>query len=130
MNIREYVGNDHNILTEWLLARGMSPWSSDDMPGIGYVVSEDGSPIAMGFLRKIEKKTGMIDALCTNPSAPAKKRSAAIDSVVDRIISKAKEIGLLGLVCFSEDKNTLERSEKFGFKRRAEQTIIGLQLGG
>ena len=71
----------------------------------------------------------MIDALCTNPGALPESRSTAIDLVVTKLIEVASELGLIGIVSFSGDLHTLERSERFGFKRRPDQTIIGLNLG-
>ena len=38
-------------------------------------------------------------------------------------------MGLNGIVSFSSDSNTLERSEKFGFRKVPGQTIIALGLG-
>jgi len=130
MIVRDYVSYDYQELCKWLIGRNVERWEEGDIPLEGFVVSDDTFRIAMGFLRKIERKTAMIDALCTNPLADPKSRDAAIDLLVSKLINRAKELNISAIISFSKDKNTLIRSEKFGFKKQLDQTIISLSLGG
>lgn len=107
----------------------MKAWDKNAFPKVGYVAIWQEQPVVMGFLRLVEGNSAMIDGLCTNPSIPGPIRNEVIDVVVYELIRTAKSLKLTGIICFSEDSNTLTRSERFGFKRNNEKVMISLRLG-
>ncbi len=118
---------DHSYIPEinsWLVAREHKVPPLDDFPKIGYVVSYRGEYVACAFIREVEGNYGQLDGLATNPDFPGDMRSEAIDLVVQKIFTKAKEMKLKALLSFSKDKNTLIRSKKFGFKEVPETVIV------
>lgn len=130
MKLRPYQPDDYWALVSWLGARGITPWEREAIPEVGYLVSTEWVGVAMGFLRRIEGGGVMIDGLCTNPNVGSKDRDRAINLLVDKLISTAKELKCRGIVSFTEDTNTIERSKRFGFSVKTNQTIISLGLGG
>lgn len=129
MRIRNYDENDYVSLCSWLDARGIKRWTKEHAPKIGYVVCEGSEPVVIGFLRMVEGGSAMLDGLCSNPSINPYRRNDAIDMVVKELIKKAKDLGLSGILSFSEDRNTLERSARFGFEKKDSQKMIVLNLG-
>lgn len=129
LTIRPYQPSDYNALIEWLKIRSIKPWNESSIPKIGYVAHVDYlGLICMGFLRMVEGNSAMIDGLCSNPNMHSHYRDEAIDKLVCRIMDKAQELKLDGIISFSEDKNTLERSKKFGFEHRPNQIVIAIDL--
>ncbi len=123
MRLRGYQSTDYSDLCRWLKERALLPWEERYVPAIGYVVFDE-TPIVMGFLRMVEGGTCMIDGLCTNPIMSPSMRDRAIDVLVDALMSTAREMKLNGVICFSEDKNTLERSARFGFVTKPNHKLI------
>ena len=111
-----------NLLNSWLIYRGSPSVDMRETAGIGYIAYEeikgdDDRPVAVAFLRRCEGGFGMLDGLCTNPSAPSEVRHIAIDKVVEKVIDRAKKYGMKHLLSWSLDAGTLERSQRHGFVR-------------
>lgn len=116
MNLRRFnFLFDLICYNSWLESRGMKHLDARDLPGIGFIAEIDSIPIAAIFLRKVEGRVGMVDGLCTNPSASKENRFEACDRLTERILNKAKGIGMKHVLAWSTDTNTLIRSAKHGF---------------
>src|SRR3989442_660241 len=99
MYIEKYMSQDHNsFVTDWLQKRDLPNSLAFDLPEVGFIVSERGEPIAVGFIRRCEGNCGMIDSLISNPDAPSDMRHSAIDLVVDQVLKTAKDLELKSLI--------------------------------
>lgn len=128
MEIQKYHEDIHlHEIKSWLTARDLSPAAADDLPSIGYVAYDGGDPFAAAFLRQAEGGVGFLEALVTNPHAPAKSRSFAIDALVRNTIAIAREMGMKKILAYSINKSVLIRSEKHGFKAMPH-VLINLSL--
>ena len=100
------------------------------LPKIGYIsYTETGTPVAAGFLRKVEGGYGQIDTLVTNPNIPSEIRHKALTRVVDALIAAAKVEGLEGIISYTRDESVLKRAQTIGF-RPCPHTVISLDLKG
>ena len=124
MYLNKYNPIDIGTLWTWAKARGSYMPQPSEMPEIRYVASERGEPIAMGFLRRVEGGYAQLDGLITNPEAPGDMRSYAIDTVVAQLLETARQLEIKAVMATSIDKNTLERSKKFGFIKQDMTVII------
>lgn len=118
---------DTSTIKEWLLLHRMDPSLAEDLPEIGFVAFEGQTPVAAGFLRKMEGASAQIDSVITYPFAEAKLRHTAINMIVTALIAYAKENGIESLIAFSTDAHTLERAKRFGF-RHLPHTVMSLKL--
>lgn len=115
-------------VVSWLSARNAyTPSSADDLPEMGVVVFERGTPLAAGFLRRCEGGIAIFDGLVTDPGAESTQRNVALDLVVSQLIKTAKELKLKGIIGWSRDNLVLLRSYRHGFKELPE-TVITLSL--
>jgi len=106
---------------------GVSLITTKTLPKIGYMVFLGTTPIAAGFLRRLEPCYAQIDTLVSNGSFGSKVRHEGIKTVVDELINEAKRLKLKGIVAHTADKGILERAASLGF-HIIPQTVIGLPL--
>lgn len=115
MSVRQYEKGDLYRLRELLLGHGIS--QVDFIPKIGAIAEIDGIAIALGFVREAEGKLGVWDGLVTNVLCTPEKRNAALDSLVQFLISQSRNAGIRRIIGWSSDANTLARAERVGFKQ-------------
>jgi len=114
------------LLKSWLSARDQDT-GTDELPEIGYLAMCDNLPVAAGFVRRCEGGYGILDSFVTNPDAPSEIRNEALDLLASRLIEVAKNSNIKKLLASSLDKNTIERSIRFGFKA-LPHTLLGLKI--
>lgn len=120
--ITEFVKEEHaDYFNQWLIARGME---IDEIPAIGFVAYTRHSPAAMVFLRQVEGNYAILDGLVSNPECSPSERSDAIDRVVQALTDEADRRGIKTIMAWSQDKNTLTRSQNHGFKQPDGLTLI------
>lgn len=117
MEIRRFDGiKDIGILKNLLKARNMDVNMASDQYGVdGYVVYLNITPVAAGFLRKMEGDYGMLDAFITDPVILPEYRDKALDVLMSRLIDLARSQEITKLLAFTTDENTLKRVQKHGF---------------
>lgn len=114
-------------IISWLSTRQSYIPSTYEIPKIGIVVYERGTPVAAGFLRSCEGNIAVFDGLVTDPNAESSQRNQCLDLLVSQLIKTAKELELKGIIAWSKDEFTLLRSYRHGFKKLPE-TVIALDL--
>lgn len=120
MKVIRFNNKEHmSIITHWLTERGAYVPDASEMPGIGYIVYTGGIPTSAGFLRLVEGGFAQVDSIVTNPKVRGEFRHRANDALFTKLIEKAKELELKGIVGQSVDKGTLMRAEKHGFTASA-----------
>lgn len=125
MYIKAFSPSEHmEVMWSWLSARQLDLPDESSVPQIGYICFEDNTPVAMGFIRRVEGGFGQLDGLASNPKCSSESRNLAIDAVVEKLIIRSQEEGMKALISFSEDKNTLLRSIKHGFVQQDAKLII------
>lgn len=120
MKAREINPTDLNSINHWLELRAHEPMNIDALPKYGCIVPG----VAAGFLRCVEGGYGIFDGLVTNPHCSSKTRNAALEAVVATIITKAEQIGMIGVIGWSVDIGTLKRAQSVGFEAIPEQLIF------
>lgn len=124
---RFYHPAHYAIAQELLKARGMNENMVYDLPELGFIAFFFDHPVAIGFLREIEGKYGLIDGFISDPLQESTIRDKALDKITANLIDQAKERKILKIVAFVEDPNTIARSIKHGFARSTYQ-LMGLNL--
>lgn len=123
--------NHAQMVMELLKTRDMQSHFAD-LPLNGYLTYRvekrwDGihkQPIAMGFLRKVERNLGILDAYITDPSASASERNSSLDSITAALIEYAKKLRMTHLFAFSVYPEILERAKKHGFRENTYQLAV------
>jgi len=98
------------------------------LPKIGYISYFGDSPIAAGFLRRVEGGYAQMDTLVSNPYFGSQIRHLAIDKVVKSLIEDAKTLDLEGIVAFTSDSGILNRALSMNFNILDTQKLISLRL--
>ena len=98
------------------------------LPKIGYIAFFGETPIAAGFLRRVEGGFGQLDTLVSNPHFGSQIRHIAIDKVVTELLADAKVLNLEGIIAFTADLGVLRRAVAIGFKVLEEQRLIAFRL--
>ncbi len=97
------------------------------LPKIGYIALLGKTPIAAGFLRRVEGGYAQMDGLCSNAQFGSIVRHEGVSKVVQALISEAKDLKLQGIIGFTQDTSVLKRAKDIGFKT-VEQSIIALSI--
>ncbi len=96
----------------------------ETLPAIGFIAYDMATPIAAGFLRRVEGGYAQIDTLVSNGSLSSQMRHEGITAIVSALVSVAKSLELRGIVSFTEDKGTLMRAESIGFHARPHCVLV------
>lgn len=115
LRIDPYAPFHYTYVSQWLSARNLAIPPKDEMPEIGVVCYNGAVAVSLGSLRRIEGGFAYLDGLVTNPECLPEVRDKANDMVVSALISKAKDLKIKTIIAYSQDKNTLVRSNKHGF---------------
>lgn len=127
--IRPTNEQDKIHIASWLNDRALNGSLSHDLPTLGLITYYETTPVAAGFLRRVEGNYCMLDSLITNKNIPSDYRDMALDYLVPKLINLAKSQGFTKIIAFSQDKHTLIRSLKHGFVH-LPHTPIALDLSG
>ena len=128
LEIEPYVSEKHShLVSAWLDVRKLSPNIIENPPTIGMIALVNNRPVAVGFIRLAEGGLGIFDGLCTNPDCGPMLRNNCLNKLVEALIKEAKNWEVATILAWSSDKNTLTRSEKFGF-RKIPDSVIYLNL--
>ena len=106
---------------------GVSLIQMKTLPKIGYIVLLGKTPVAAGFLRRLEPCYAQIDTLCSNKFLGSIIRHQGVSTIVDALIEDAKRLKLEGIICHTKHKDVLTRAEALGFHIIPE-TIIALPI--
>ncbi len=106
---------------------GISLITTKNLPKIGYIVYSGKTPLAAGFLRRLEPCYAQIDTLCSNKYLGGILRHQGITMIVDTLIADAKRLKLDGIVCHTKSNDVLKRAEALGF-HAIDEKVIGLVL--
>ena len=106
----------------------MSSIQMKTLPKIGFIAYlNDTTPIAAGFLRRLEPCYGQIDTLVTNNYMGSIIRHKGLEIVIKALMDEAEVLKLDGLICHTGSEDVIKRSEIYGFTV-VNQKIIAKRL--
>ena len=108
MKVREYKDSDYEQLVRWQEARQETMFDKALLSDIGFIVDD----YAAGFLYTTNSKVCYIEGLLANP---LKDRNRALDAVIKKLTSKAKELGFTTIVGITSLPAVSIRAEKHNF---------------
>lgn len=85
-------------------------------------------PIAFSFIRQCEGGFAQLDGLTSNPKCTSEQRHNALDMAITACIDTAKALKFAGLIAFTKNKSTLERSLLNGFEQLPEYSVVQYDL--
>jgi len=97
------------------------------LPKIGYIVLLGKTPVAAGFLRRLEPCFAQIDTLASNAYLGSIIRHQCLSMVVDTLIEDAKRLKIKGIISLTKSKDVLKRAADLGFIE-LDDKIIALGL--
>jgi len=117
-----------NALHETQLSNLAGKLVKADIPVIGYIIVIDNIPASIGFLRKMEGNYGMFDTFVTNGKLPSEIRHLAMQTLVDQLLNKAKQLKLKAIISYTSDEGVLNRAKNLGFVVLDDMRLISLSL--
>ena len=130
VDISPYTASDYRTLQALLMSqdyKGFDDITAESLPKIGFMASIDGTPVAVGFLRRLEGGYAQLDTLVSNGNLSSELRHEGVSALVDSLIQAAKDLKLKGIVAHTQDQGVLKRALSLGF-RVVQQAIIALPL--
>jgi len=98
------------------------------LPKIGYIAYIGKTPVAAGFLRRLEPCYGQIDTLTSSALFGSQIRHKALESIVNELENEAKRLKIVGLICHTKDAGILSRAQSIGY-HVVPETIIAKLIG-
>ena len=114
--------NKHAITL--LNARGMDPNLVNDLPEHGLIALEGDTPIAMGFIRRVEGLSAMLDSYITAPNASSEARGRAVTIITRKLLHWAKSGGCMRMMSFSLEPSFVTRAEALGFVPMPHKLLV------
>lgn len=87
-----------------------------DLPKIGFIAFMGKSPVAAGFLRRVEPNIGQLDTFVTNPYFGSHFRHQGIIKVWEALKNEAKDLNLKGIITYTEDLGIEAHAISEGFQ--------------
>lgn len=95
-----------------------------ELPKIGFIAFLGKTPIACGFLRRVEPNYGIFDSFFTNPYMGATYRHDGLSKVWAALMEEAKDLKLKTIIGFTKDKGMFQRAAEDGFQVSDHATVI------
>jgi GNAT superfamily N-acetyltransferase len=129
MNLREYIPEDHPMLTAWWKAHGFPVLPAAILPKLGIVAEHDGVPVCAAFLY-MDNSVGvcMLEWLTTNPQAPGKHVPGAIRALVGFMAERAGAMNYGVMLTTCRQEALARVYEKNGFTRTDDSVIHLLKV--
>lgn len=115
MNVRRFQPEDHAEICEWWKHYDWQPVQIELLPNIGFVIEHDGVNIVAGWLYQTDSKIGWIEWIISNPKAPHREKTVAIDLLLKAIIDAAHIVGMKAIFGSLKHKGLMRKYEGFGF---------------
>lgn len=116
-----------DLLQVMLRSRDLKVDYADTVPKLGLLAFYNETPVAAGFLRRVEGHYAILDSLITDPTAAPQVRDKILDLLVTMLIGLAKRHKIKGLQAGTLDSRTLVRALRHGFVQHTH-TLITLDL--
>jgi sugar phosphate isomerase/epimerase len=110
--MRPFAASDLPEVAGWYSARGFSGLRPGHLPKHGAIVPG----VAAGWLYRTDSDVGLLDGFVTNPSAPLRERSKAVDAISSHLIELARHLGVRHLVAMCLSAGIHRRSRKLGLR--------------
>ena len=95
-----------------------------NLPKIGFVAFLGKTPIACGFLRRVEPNHGIFDTFLSNPYFGAQIRHEGLTKVWNALMDEAKDLELVALLGFTKDEGMMRRAAESGFQVSDHAIVI------
>ncbi len=98
------------------------------LPKIGYIAYLGDSPIAAGFLRRVEGGFAQLDTFVSNPHFGSQVRHIGIEGVKSALLEEAKVLKLEGIIVLTDDGSIISRAVDTGFNVLEAHRILVKRL--
>lgn len=112
MKVNKFYPDKLPEVNSWLEERKLPILHQTFLPLTGFIVENT----AVGFLYKSDSSICWIEWLVSNSKVDKEIRSAALDLVIDNLLSEAKAWGAKAVFTSVDNPKLLERYKKHGFQ--------------
>lgn len=118
---RTYLpARDYRDISAWQHGHGAEVTASDRLPHLGLIVPG----LAALFVHDGGRKVGLIGDLVTNPGAPLRLRSRAIDLLMEDILALAFARGIARIYGHTRTKSVAQMAVRHGFQSERAYVLI------
>ena len=122
--MRQYEEHDLLVINDWFRVRGHREMDADEVPRIGLV--EPG--VAAGFLYMTDSNLAFLENFVSNPDAPAREVSRAMDQIIEGLVEVAVDAGITKCFVFSKKRSTIKKAENAGFNRQGTWEMLSMEV--
>lgn len=125
MIVIPYSNKTHiNYARALLELRGMDFSFLEELPEHGLIALEQGMPVALGFIRRVEGSYAMVDSYVTNPNYSSETRHKALDRITKKLLSWCKANHISKVLSFSSDGGIISRAINNGFQKHMFFSVL------
>lgn len=84
---------DYTDVATWWSGHNWPIIPPDYLPKLGIIVEDDDFKYCCGWLYRTDSLIAWLEYVVTNPAAPMKRRSVAINLLIEELSDKAKQMG-------------------------------------
>lgn len=119
-----YLPEDYEQLKVWYAARGLDAPSAEAIPKTGIIIPG----IAIGFLLRTDGPIALIWGLVSNPAVDQGTREKAVELVVDRLESLARNSGFIQIVGLTVQEKVLGYARKKKYQQGGRVSLVVKEL--
>lgn len=105
-----------SIAHSWWEREGWPQLPLEVLPKTGVVISVNGKPASMGWFYKTDSAFGYLEWIVANPDIRGEQRHAALNKLIEELLSRAKEAGFKLIFMSIENESLKKRLETMGFQ--------------
>lgn len=126
-SIFQMTESTHALLRCWMKDHGIDETEISRLPKLGLMVSHCNTPVAVGFLRRVEGGIALIDGFICDPKSTIEIRDPCLDQLAKDLIEIAKHEGIQGLLVTTVNPRVVKRAQRLGFSSLDHQ-LLSLRL--
>jgi hypothetical protein len=122
--VRDFAIADLADVNAWHCAHGRPGMAASHVPQTGRIVPG----VAAGFLYVTDSDVALLEGYVTNPEAPLRERSKAVDEITHALLAEAKDLGMGRVVALCASGGIARRAGKFGLQWRGSVQFLAREV--
>jgi len=109
------VSKDYATIANWWNGHNWPIVAPDFLPKLGLIIEDEEHKYCCGWLYRTDSLIAWVEFIVSNPKAPMKKRSEAINLLIEELLQKARQMGYGCVFTSVSQKGLMRRFAKQGF---------------
>jgi hypothetical protein len=120
MSVRHYIDSDLKEINRWEALHGADLTPIEALPQVGFIYPG----VCAGFLLQTDSAVCFLDGFTANPEVEKEKRRLALDSVTEKLLITAKDLGFKSVLAFTSNESIKARCNRYEFSPKGEYNLF------